>query len=45
MMYTKPQMLNVKKASSTILGIKNPAVADNGNPNRQSTATAYRSEE
>jgi hypothetical protein len=44
-MYTKPQVLNVKKASSTILGMKQPAIADNGDVSHPSTATAYRSDE
>ncbi len=43
MNYTKPQVLNVKKASTAILGGKMPPGDDRG-PNT-SSATAYRSDE
>ena len=43
MNYAKPQLLNVKKASSTILGPKNLGGSDNGSGN--STANAYRNDE
>jgi hypothetical protein len=44
MKYTKPQLLNVKKASSVIMGEpKQPSLDDGGGSG--STAAAYRSDE
>jgi hypothetical protein len=43
MKYNKPQLLNVKKASSAIMGIKQTLRSDNSNPS--STNVAYRNDE
>jgi hypothetical protein len=42
--YTKPQLLNVKKASSSILGAKQLFKQDSGTGSN-SSVTAYRSDE
>ena len=43
MKYTKPQLLNIKAASSAIMGVKITNGADNFPPNE--TNVAYRSDE
>ena len=45
MTYTKPQLLNIKKASSTIMGEKRNGNADNSTGGTHSTVSAYRSDE
>jgi hypothetical protein len=45
MNYVKPQLLNVKKASSAILGAKPAGPQDNDSGSNQSTNTAFRSDE
>lgn len=43
MKYTKPQLLNVKRASVAIMGFKQPNVRDSSTAG--STNSAYRSDE
>jgi hypothetical protein len=45
MIYTKPQLLNVKKASSTIMGNKQSGSADSSTGGTHSSVNAYRSDE
>jgi len=43
MKYTTPQLLNVRRASSAIMGAKVPGPQDSGDDNR--TINAYQSDE
>jgi hypothetical protein len=45
MLYVKPQLPNVKKASSTIMGNKEIGSHDSENQDKTSSVTAYRSDE
>jgi len=45
MLYTKPQILSVRKASTTIMGKKQTAIRDSSNGNAGSTVGAFVSDE